>query len=181
MQGTIQLKTKRLLLRRHETEDAKVLYTQFGLNDEMFRYSGWNPYATEVMARETIQRFIDSYPDPCFYGWAITLDDDLIGTIGAYDYNEAESRIEIGISIAQEFWGHGYASEALQCALEYLTKEEKIKTVIAWCAGENIGSGRMMEKAGMILTQEEKDALRINENIYDKLNFAYYLDGVSEV
>lgn len=178
MRGTIQLKTKRLLLRRHETEDAKILYTQFGLNDEMFRYSGWNPYATEAMATETIQRFIDSYSDPCFYGWAITSDDELIGTIGAYDYDEAENRIEIGISIVQGFWGHGYASEALQCVLEYLTKEEKIRTVIAWCAEENIGSRRVMEEAGMCLMQVEKDALQISGKTYDKLNFAYSLNEV---
>ena len=47
-----------------------------------------------------------------------------------------------------------------------------------WCAGENIGSRQMMEKAGMCLMQVEKDALSINEKIYDKLNFAYYLNEV---
>jgi ribosomal-protein-alanine N-acetyltransferase len=181
MQGTIQLQTKRLLLRKHETEDAKVLHQQFGLNDEMFRYSGWNPYATEAMAAETIQHFIDSYPEPSFYGWAITLDGHLIGTIGAYDYNEAESSIEIGISIVQECWGQGYASEALQSVLEYLTKEEKIKTIIAWCAEENIGSRRVMEKAGMLFMQVEKGALLVNGKAYDKLNFSYHLDQAREL
>ena len=71
MAGTISLQTPRLLLRRHVPEDAGVLYKNFGTDAAMIRYSGWNPYATQEQARETVQRFIDSYVDPRFYGWAI--------------------------------------------------------------------------------------------------------------
>ena len=58
--GTIPLKTPRLLLRRHVPEDARLLYQNFGTDAAMYRYSGWNPYATLKQARETVQRFIDS-------------------------------------------------------------------------------------------------------------------------
>ena len=87
MAGTIALQTPRLLLRRHVPEDAGLLYRNFGTDAAMFRYSGWNPYAAPEQARETVQRFIDSYADPRFYGWAIECDGRMIGTIGAYDYN----------------------------------------------------------------------------------------------
>ena len=38
--GTIQLTTDRLTLRRHIIEDAEILHQNFGLDPEMFRYSG---------------------------------------------------------------------------------------------------------------------------------------------
>ena len=35
--------------------------------------------------------------------------------------------------------------------LEYLTENEGISCVTAWCAAENIGSRRVLEKSGMKL------------------------------
>lgn len=68
MNGTVRLETKRLVLRQHVIEDADTLYANFGTDEKMFEYSGWNPYATPEMARATVQRFIDSYADAHFFG-----------------------------------------------------------------------------------------------------------------
>lgn len=99
MSGTAELKTERLILRRHRHEDADVLFEIFGSDPKMFEYSGWNPYQTKKMAAETIETFISSYDDPHFYGWAITHEGKLIGTIGAYDLDTYKNRIEVGMSI----------------------------------------------------------------------------------
>lgn len=87
MQGTVKLETERLTLRQHIHEDARILYMCFGRDGKMYEYSGWNPYETEEMAQETIQHFIDSYSNTHFYGWTIEYNNQLIGTIGAYDYD----------------------------------------------------------------------------------------------
>ena len=92
--GTIQLKTERLILRRHCPEDAEILYQNFGTDPEMFKYSGWNPYATKEMAEETVREFIDSYQDEHFYGWAVEHEGRLIGTVGAYDFDPETGSIE---------------------------------------------------------------------------------------
>lgn len=170
-EGTIQLTTDRLTLRRHIIEDAEILHQNFGLDPEMFRYSGWNPYATEQMAGETVRRFIDSYTDDHFYGWAIEHDGRLIGTIGAYDYNPETDSIETGCSIERKSWGKGFAGEAVNAVIAYLTEQEDIKCVKAWCAADNIGSRRIMERVGMTLASIEKDALEIDGMKYDKLNY----------
>jgi len=57
--------------------------------------------------------------------------------------------------------------------LRYLTEHEKIKTVSAWCASDNIGSQKAMEKAGMKMMRSDKGALEINGQTYDKLIFEY--------
>lgn len=169
--GTIALATERLLLRRHREEDAAVLYEDFGRDPKMFEYSGWNPYATPEMAEETVRRFLNSYEDPHFYGWAVERDGRMIGTIGAYDFDPDEASIEVGCSIARTNWGNGYAGEALAAALDYLTQQEGVRTVKAWCAADNIGSKRIMEKAGMQLVSTEEGALEIDGKKYDKLNY----------
>jgi ribosomal-protein-alanine N-acetyltransferase len=185
--GTTEIKTERLLLRRYSSEDAKAMHEKFGRDPKMFEYSGWNPYETEEMAEKTISGFIDSYDDPRFYGWAIDLDEPgdegvtlsgrrLIGTAGAFDYDDASSRIEVGMSIERECWGKGYASEALKAILEYLTESEGISSVTAWCADENTGSLKVMQKAGMVMTERQKDSLQISGATYDKLIFEYSLN-----
>ncbi len=173
MSGTIEIMTDRLLLRRHIKEDADVLFEMFGNDPKMFEYSGWNPYQTKEMASDTVGTFINSYDDPHFYGWGIEYEGELIGTIGAYDYDADKNQIEIGMSIVRASWGHGFATEALKAVLLYLTENENIKTVTAWCASDNIGSQKTMEKAGMRMIRSETAALRINDRTYDKLIFEY--------
>lgn len=173
MDGTIQLRTDRLLLRRHHREDAAVLFEIFGSDPKMFEYSGWNPYQTMEMAAETIESFMKSYGDPRFYGWGIQREGTLIGTIGAYDYDAEEDRIEIGMSIGRDSWGQGFATEALTAVLRYLTEHERIQTVCAWCASDNTGSRKAMEKAGMKMVRTDKGALEIRGQAYDKLIFEY--------
>ena len=62
MHGTIFLQTDRLTLRQHVLQDAPVLHRSCGLDEAMFQYADWNPYATEEMALETMGRFLASYP-----------------------------------------------------------------------------------------------------------------------
>lgn len=171
--GTIRLTTDRLVLRRYIPEDAEALHREFGAKEEMTRYSGWDPYATPEMARETVERFIAAYEEPDFYGWAIETEARLVGTIGAYDHDPATGSIEVGLSIARDCWGKGYATEALQRVLEYLTAEEGIQTVTAWCAAENVGSAKAMERAGMIRTGESPGALTVNGKTYTKLEYGF--------
>ena len=173
MPGTVRLQTQHLTLRRHTLQDAPVLHQHFGLDPEMQRYSGWNPYATEDMSLETMGRFLASYPDPRFYGWAIEHQDRLIGTLGAYDYDPNHSTIEIGLCIRRDCWSQGFAAEALAKVLDYLTGPEGIRWVTAWCARENIGSRRVMEHCGMILTRTEPNGLTAGGKTYDKLHFTY--------
>ena len=173
MTGTAEFATKRLRMRRYRMDDAALLFEKFGRDPQMTAYSGWNPYATREMAEETVRRFVGSYGDPGFYGWAVECRGQLIGTVGAYDYDAGKNQIEIGISIERASWGKGFATEALTGVLRYLTEHEGIETVTAWCAAENTGSMKAMTKAGMKQTAAVKDGLEIDGKSYNKLVFRY--------
>ena len=170
--GTAELRTGRLVLRRYRPEDAAALYRNLGSDPAMYQYSGWNPYATLEMAQETVNRFIESYRDEHTYSWVIDVDDVIFGTIGAYDYED--DRIEVGFSIIRACWGRGYATEALKAVLEYLKENEGISCVTAWCAAENVGSRRVLEKSGMKLVRAAHDDLVVGEKRYERLVFEYH-------
>ena len=169
--GTVELWTERMILRRYRLGDADDLYRYLGTEPSMYEYSGWNPYATLEMARETVQGFIDSYDDPHVYSWVMDIDDVIVGTIGAYDYKD--DRIEVGFSVVKGWQGRGLATAALKKVLEYLTENEGIPCVTAWCASENAGSQKVLEKAGMQYICTEKNALSVGDKVYDKLVYEY--------
>ena len=171
MHGTVELWTERLILRRYRPEDAEPLHQYLGADSAMAENSGWNPYATLETAQETVNRFIAGYDEEHFYSWVMDIDDIVVGTIGAYDYRD--DHIEVGFSIVKGWQGRGLATEALRKVLEYLTENEGIPCVTAWCASENIGSRRVLEKAGMRLVRTEKDGLTVGDRVYDKLTYEY--------
>ena len=174
--GTTTLTTPRLTLRRYISSDAPILYRDFGLDPEMSRYSGWNPYATPEMAEETVKDIIGSYADGRSYSWAIEHEGKLIGTVGAYDYDPEANSAELGISIARTCWGKGFAGEVLTAVVRYLTENEGIGRVAAWCASDNIGSARAMEKAGMKRIRIEKGGLEVGDVVFDKMIYEYRTD-----
>ena len=175
--GTAELLTEHLILRRYTMEDAEPLYRHLGSDPAMSQYSGWNPYATLDMARETVRRFIDGYDDEHSYSWVMDVNDVIAGTIGAYDYKYDPRRqwdqIEVGYSVVQSWQGRGFATEALKEVLEYLTENEGIACVTAWCAAENTGSRRVLEKAGLQLVHTEKDGVDTGGKTYDKMIYLY--------
>jgi len=45
--------------------------------------------------------------------------------------------------------------------------------VTAWCAAENVGSRKAMEKAGMRLAETMEGGLAVGDKVYDQLIFEY--------
>ena len=177
--GTAEIWTENLILRKYVPEDVEQLHHYLGKDPEMSRYSGWNPYATMEMTMETVQGFIGRYNDDHFYSWVMDVDDVVVGTIGAYDYEN--DRIEVGFSVVKGWQGRGFATGALKEILRYLTENEGIPCVTAWCASENTASRSVLEKSGMKLVHIEKAGLTIDDKVYDKMTYEYRRQGSGSV
>ena len=121
----------------------------------------------------SVSQWFHSYVDPRFYGWAIECEGRMIGTIGAYDFDPEKNQIEVGFSIERVSWGKGYAAEALRAVLEYLTIQEGIAHVTAWCASDNVASSRTLEKAGMRFSGVDVGGLEVGGKRYDRLDYIY--------
>ena len=163
--------SEQLILRRYRPEDAASLHQYLGTDPATAQYSGWNPYATLETAQETVRQFIAGYDDAHSYAWVMDIDDVVVGTIGASDYQG--DRIKVGFSVVRSWQGRGLATEALKKVLEYLTENEGIPYVTAWCAAENNASRRVLEKSGMRLVHTEKSGLTVGGRVYDKMIYEY--------
>ena len=57
--------------------------------------------------------------------------------------------------------------------LEYLTENEGISCVTAWCAAENTASKRVLERTGMKHVRTEEMGLAVGDRTFDKLIYEY--------
>jgi len=69
--------------------------------------------------------------------------------IGAIDLRPEAWRISFGYVLARKHWGQGLMAEAPGCLVSSSLAHPGIFRAFAFCDVENLGSARVMEKAGM--------------------------------
>lgn len=60
--------------------------------------------------------------------------------------------VEIGYGLLPEFWGKGYATEAVMAVTEWASRQQGVKQIEAETDAENIASQRVLYKAGFVPT-----------------------------
>lgn len=95
---------------------------------------------------------------------AITLDGELVGTIATFDI---EGDRELTYWIDRRSWGRGIASAAVRLLLEL----EPARPLHARVADHNLGSRRVLERAGFVRVGEERSwadgvAREVLEHLY---------------
>jgi RimJ/RimL family protein N-acetyltransferase len=83
----------------------------------------------------------------------ITLDGRLVGHVASFD---RDGETEVTYWVDRSVWGQGVASRALVLLLE----EVKIRPVHARAASDNVGSMRVLEKAGFRITGTDRGFAR---------------------
>ena len=83
------------------------------------------------------------------FAFAITADDKVIGSIGAFRQENIHSRTaEMGYYITEECWGRGITTEAVKQICAYVFKNSDIIRIFAEPFAYNAASCRVLEKAG---------------------------------
>lgn len=80
---------------------------------------------------------------------AIVFDGQVAGNIGSWDQS---GKREVGYWIGKEYWGKGIATNALAEFLEIVL----IRPLWAHVAKHNIGSQRVLQKCGFVISGEDK-------------------------
>ncbi|MBD3274659.1 MAG: GNAT family N-acetyltransferase [Candidatus Marinimicrobia bacterium] len=143
------LTTQRLVLRPFIPED-KPRFLDFMLDNEATQYLNFTEEQKTVEgAGELFDAILASYEtDEPIFSLAIQLKDaEYIGSCGL-------SPIEDGIwecyySLNREYWGNGYATEAMSRLKDYAFQEMHIKELRAYMSPENPNSANVAEKIGM--------------------------------
>ena len=148
--GTINLETKRLKLRKLELKDANLAFKNWCSDVDVSKYMTWSTHKSVDETKEWISETERVYLENINYEWGIVLKEtnEIIGSIGVYLKEEFDNRYEIGYAISKKYWRNGYTTESLRCVMDYLINKENIKRFIGRHAKLNGASGSVMQKAG---------------------------------
>ncbi len=149
---SIQIKTKRLLLREFTAEDAVELQSICSQPYILKWMPDWGRTIAE--RREWIRWVRESYSkasaDNARVMLAVTLKSDrrLIGMAGIGNKKEVNNEIEIAYFISEEFNRKGYMSEAAKALTEWVFTNLQLDYLMAIVDPDNIPSQRVLEKCG---------------------------------
>ena len=105
------------------------------------------PY-TEKDGKEFISTMLAANENDTF-AFAITVNGKVIGSIGAFRQTNIHNKTaELGYYIAEEYWGKGIMTEAVKQLCDYVFSHTDIIRIYAEPFSYNIGSCRVLEKAG---------------------------------
>ncbi|MCD6323362.1 MAG: GNAT family N-acetyltransferase [Clostridiales bacterium] len=149
--GTINIETDRLLLRRFVLSDALPMFKNWANDSDVTTYLSWQPHENIEVSKNILNMWIDEYKSCDSYSWGIVLKDygKVIGSIAVVNQNTDFDRCEVGYCIGKSFWGKGLMTEALKAVIGFLINKVGFNRVHAYHHAENIGSGKVMIKAGM--------------------------------
>lgn len=107
------------------------------------------------------------------YVFRIQLIDEkhFIGLIALIPGKPHYSIAEVWYKIHVQHWHNGYATEALQAILEFGFNTLQLHRIEAGCATENIGSIKVLSKAGMSMEGKRRKLLPIRGTWYDNYMF----------
>ena len=144
MPGPVFLAGDRVELRTIEEEDLDFL--QQTLNAPTVRRFLGN--RGPINGEQEREWFEESYSDDESVNLLITVDGDGAGSIGLHSADPRNVNAEIGIFLAEDYWGEGYGTEASRLITHYAFDECRFHRVIARVFEGNEGSHRIWQKLG---------------------------------
>ncbi len=79
---------------------------------------------------------------------------------------------EIWFKLLPEFWGKGYATEAVKEIIHFGFQDLNLHRIEAGCAVDNVASIKVLEKAGMILEGRTRKKLPLQSGWSDNFEYA---------
>jgi ribosomal-protein-alanine N-acetyltransferase len=138
--------TARLTLRPIQAQDATAIFDSYGQDAEVTRYLTWRPHASIEETNSFVQMCLNAQNSQTYM--IVTKATGVVA--GVFDLRMAgKTRIEFGYALARPFWGQGLMTEALTEVARWALSQPSIWRVGAVADIENVGSIRVMEKAGL--------------------------------
>lgn len=178
-----QLETENLILRKFRIEDAECFFQRVGGSEAVTRYMLWQPHKSLGETQESIEKVLARYKERKCYTWAIALreDDSIIGRIDLLRFDEENSSCGFAYMLGKEFWGRGFATEALKEVFTFAFDKIEVHKIIADHMSENVASGKVMQKVGMYHVGKQIAKYEKNGNIYDADEYIITVDDWKEM
>jgi [ribosomal protein S5]-alanine N-acetyltransferase len=141
--------TAQMIARPIAPADSDAIFKAYGQDKEVTRFMTWRPHRSRADTDRYIAHCMDEPPDATRTYVLIGRED---GTLrGAFELRQNEPhRLEVGYVLARRWWGQGLMTEALTEVTYWALRQDHVFRIGSACDVENIGSARVMEKAGMV-------------------------------
>ncbi|MBS9784487.1 MAG: GNAT family N-acetyltransferase [Oceanivirga sp.] len=159
--------TENLKLRKIELNDYIDLYDLCSDN-EVTKYLSFNTHKNILETKKFVKKYINKEKNDNHFFWVIVKDNKAIGTIEAY-INE-ENLSEIAFALSKNYWNKGYMTEVLKNIINFLFSLG-VKKIRAMHIKENIVSGVVMSKIGMIKNDFSKPTFKKNNITYNLIEY----------
>ncbi|ETN96678.1 GNAT family N-acetyltransferase [Zhouia amylolytica] len=174
MKKSIEILTQRTRLRLIEISDLDSIHKLHSL-PETDKYNALGIPKSIEETKSVIEPWVAENKQNNIrnYTFAIenNLNKDFIGLFGLKLGNEKYKRGEIWYKIHSDYWKKGIATEVLARMIDYGFNELNLHRIQAGCAVDNIGSIKVLEKAGMIREGRGRQILPLKSGWSD--NFEY--------
>lgn len=145
------LQTERLLLREFGAVDEEDVH-EYGGDAVVSQYADWGPN-TVVDTHDRVNGYLQvqrTWPrDEVSLAVELRSECKVIGTVRLSIVDRRTRTADLGFVFNRKYWNRGYASEAVNAILGAAFMTLGLHRVWATCDIRNIGSWRVMEKAGM--------------------------------
>lgn len=141
-------------IRELEFYDLNYLYHLF-LDDELCEMADKVKITDQTKFIERYARYFDNRRKNVFV-FTVLVNEAVAGTID-FLYDTQNNKIEFGIVIGREFWGHGVATNALKLLFNHAFTVLRVHSIRCEVYPENTRSKKLMEKLGMTLEGLKRD------------------------
>jgi ribosomal-protein-alanine N-acetyltransferase len=159
----IRLKTPRLLLREYRWEDLAAHNALITDPDVMYYIQDVFSHSFAESLDNLAVAASSKYEDPSdrefvFLVIADPETEEYMGGIGysVLERSPAGKRVEPGYFLGRQYWGKGYATEALAELIRYAFEDDGARRIDGTCVADNRRSARVMEKCGLKFEGERR-------------------------
>ncbi len=161
------LKTPRLKLRPFKVEDTED-FNELATDPQVTEFLTWESHTSMEQTLNSIQtRFMTN---PNIFCIELKEEKKCLGCIDIRIDSE-NNKAGFGYVINRNYWNKGYMTETLSSILNYIFNTLNINKVESSCYVGNEGSGKVMEKCGMILEGTQKESLIIKGKVVDVIHY----------
>lgn len=127
------------------------------------------PSTYEAMVKR-VEQTADRRPDNDEFMWIIeNKDGAAVGNINTFGCNKRVGTFKYGIGIVRDYWGKGYAKEAIRIVLRYYFRELRYQKVTIYIYSFNERSRKLHESLGFKREGQIRRMIYTNGNYYDEI------------
>lgn len=142
-----KIRTKRLeleLINKSHTDSIYRIYS----SAKVCQFFDIGTFTSKIQASNHVRRWIDCFDKGTQIRYVILKEGDVIGTCGLYLINNRHQRACLGYDLIPDYWGYGFAHEAVSAMISETQRHFSIHRFQAEVLQGNKSSIKLLKKLG---------------------------------